>query len=137
MPHPNTGPEGQDLGTRLRQARQGRGWSLADAAEASSRRFRPSTLAAYERGERRVAVDVLYELARLYDIPISALCPPTTDETDVGQMVALQINQLPSPHRSLVASLVEQMLTDVTTGRQRGRQAQPAEPTSGPTSSSA
>lgn len=133
MPHPNIGPDGHDLGNRLRQARQGRGWSLADAAEASSRRFRPSTLAAYERAERRVAVDVLYELARLYDIPISALCPPAPDETDVGQIVAMQINQLPSPHRSLVASLVEQMLTDVTTGHRQGPQAQPPGPTQGPT----
>lgn len=99
------------LGSLLRQARRARGWSLADAVAVSDGTFKASTLAAYERGERRVPAHRLYELARLYGTPVSALYPPTGDLADQADLVE-QISHLPEPHRALLTALVERMLTD-------------------------
>lgn len=104
--------DGGEVGPRLRQARQDRGWSLAEAATASGERFKASTLAAYERGERRVTVDTLCALAELYETSVAGLLPPTAPPGTPGAELAERIGHLPRPHRRLVSSLVERMLRD-------------------------
>jgi transcriptional regulator with XRE-family HTH domain len=49
--------------------------SLKAAAVASAGRFRTSTLGAYERGERAMAVGRLPELAELYGVSVLDLLP--------------------------------------------------------------
>lgn len=102
----------EQLGRRVRHARRTRGWSLADAVATSGGRFRASTLAAYERGERRVPANTLYQLAQLYGTPVAALFPPTEDVLSGHLTLVEQIGHLPEPHQALVVALVERMLTD-------------------------
>ena len=58
----------EEVGAALRRAREARDLSLRDAARASSGAFRPSTLASYERSERKVPIERFFRLAFLYDI---------------------------------------------------------------------
>ena len=58
----------EEVGAALRRAREARDLSLRDAASASSGAFKPSTLASYERAERKVTVERFFQLAFLYDI---------------------------------------------------------------------
>lgn len=104
--------DAEAVGHRLRQARLDRGWSLAEAAGASGGRFKPSTLAAYERGDRRITADALYALARLYATPVAGLFPPVGPPSDGEAALIEQIGHLPGPHRDLLSSLVERMLLD-------------------------
>lgn len=63
-----------DLGARLRQARNARGWTQAQAAEALG--VARTTVTAMEKGERRVQPEELAELARLYGRKLSTLLRP-------------------------------------------------------------
>jgi transcriptional regulator with XRE-family HTH domain len=67
------------LGERLRQVRQSRHLSLTAVAERSGHEFKPSSLGAYERGERTISVLRLQQLARLYRVPVDQFLP-TEDE---------------------------------------------------------
>lgn len=107
--------EAEEVGRRLRHARQVRGWSLAEAASASAGRFKATTLAAYERGERRVTVDTLCALAVLYDAPLAGLIPAAAARGPDAAL-AERIGHLPRPHRRLVASLVDRMVADTRNG---------------------
>jgi transcriptional regulator with XRE-family HTH domain len=67
----------EEIGRRLREIRRQRGMSLKAAAASSQGRFRTSTLGAYERGERAMAVGRLPELADLYGVSVLDLLPDT------------------------------------------------------------
>ena len=58
----------EEVGVALRRAREARDLSLRDAASASPGAFKPSTLASYERAERKVTIERFFQLAFLYDI---------------------------------------------------------------------
>jgi transcriptional regulator with XRE-family HTH domain len=60
-----------DLGRRLREARKRRSLSLYDVGERMGLHF--STIAKYERGERRPDLQVLRELAAVYEVPLTEL----------------------------------------------------------------
>lgn len=59
------------LGERLRRLRLERNLSLYDVERLSGYHF--TTIGKYERGERRPSLEVLRELARLYQVPLSEL----------------------------------------------------------------
>jgi Helix-turn-helix len=61
------------LGRRLREARERRGWRLADVERISKRQIKASVLGAYERGERNLTVPKLYRLASFYGVSVLAL----------------------------------------------------------------
>jgi transcriptional regulator with XRE-family HTH domain len=63
------------LGRRLRDVRRQRGWSLHDVEVASEGEFKASALGTYERGDRRITLERLQRLARLYRIPVDLLLP--------------------------------------------------------------
>ena len=65
------------IGRRLRECRNGRGWSLARTEELSG--VNAVTLASWERGDRGVPVHKLAALAALYGIPVANLIPGATD----------------------------------------------------------
>lgn len=67
-----------DLGPRLREARQRRSLSLYEVGARTGLHF--STIAKYERGERRPDIDVLRELAGVYDTSLSALIGEPQDD---------------------------------------------------------
>lgn len=69
----------EELGRRLRAARQHRGMSLVDVQVRSRGRWTPGTLGAYERGSRSLRVHRLVELAELYEMPATLLLPKRSD----------------------------------------------------------
>ena len=64
------------LGARLRALRENAGLSIYDVARQTDREIKPSTLSAYERGERAVSVARLIRLAEIYGVSASDLLVP-------------------------------------------------------------
>ena len=58
----------REIGDVLRLARRARGLTLRNVSSLSSGRFKPSSLASYERGERALSVEKFLLLADFYDI---------------------------------------------------------------------
>jgi transcriptional regulator with XRE-family HTH domain len=73
------------LGYRLRDVRRQRGWSLHDVEVVSRGEFKASALGTYERGDRRITLERLQRLARLYRIPVDLMLP---DEDATGAPIA-------------------------------------------------
>jgi transcriptional regulator with XRE-family HTH domain len=65
----------RQLGQRLREVRTSRHLSLHAVASSSGQEFKPSSLGAYERGERTISMLRLQQLARLYRVPVDRLLP--------------------------------------------------------------
>jgi transcriptional regulator with XRE-family HTH domain len=66
------------VGRVLRDMRRNRGFTLREAATRSAGTFKPSVLAAYERGERRISLERFHALANVYDIPPERLLAEVT-----------------------------------------------------------
>ncbi|MDP9299313.1 MAG: helix-turn-helix domain-containing protein [Actinomycetota bacterium] len=58
-----------EIGRALRRARLARGSTLKQLAAASADRFKPTSVAGYERGERSISVVRFCELCRLFGVP--------------------------------------------------------------------
>jgi transcriptional regulator with XRE-family HTH domain len=56
-------------GSKIRQIREKNGDTLEDLAKKMNTHF--STLAKWERGERKITPELLEEVAKIYDVPIS------------------------------------------------------------------
>ena len=69
----------RELGARLRQIRQQKGYSLTMVEERSEEEFKASVLGAYERGERTIGVARLKRLAEHYRVPLEQLLPGAPD----------------------------------------------------------
>ena len=67
-----------EIGRAIRRARLDRGMTLKELAESSAGRFRPTSLAGYERGERTISVVRFCELCRLLDVPPGRLLQEIT-----------------------------------------------------------
>lgn len=55
-------------GNVLRQIRMGRSLSLRQVTVRSGGRFKPSSIASYERGERQISLERLFALADVYGV---------------------------------------------------------------------
>ena len=55
-------------GEVLRQVRAGRSLSLRQVTVRSGGRFKPSSVASYERGERQISLERLFALAEVYEV---------------------------------------------------------------------
>lgn len=62
-----------EIGRALRRARLARGMTLKQLSVASAGRFKPTSLAGYERGERSISVVRFCELCRLVGVPADRL----------------------------------------------------------------
>jgi transcriptional regulator with XRE-family HTH domain len=58
-----------EIGRALRRARRARGLTLRELMTVSGGRFKPTSVAGYERGERRITLSRFCELSWLYGIP--------------------------------------------------------------------
>ena len=58
-----------EIGRALRRARLAQGLTLKQLAVASAGRFKPTSVAGYERGERSISVVRFCELCRVYRVP--------------------------------------------------------------------
>lgn len=52
----------------MRQVRTGRSLSLRQVTVRSGGRFKPSSVASYERGERQISLERFFSLAEVYDV---------------------------------------------------------------------
>ncbi len=66
-------PSTSEVGARLRDLRQARGWTLRDVEERSDGRFTIGAVGAYERGTRMLSAERLVALCALYDVDPDAL----------------------------------------------------------------
>src|SRR5512141_3377511 len=57
---------GLAVGMALRRARQARGLTLRDISTLSGGRFKPTSIAGYERAERAISLDRFCDLCALY-----------------------------------------------------------------------
>ncbi|MBX6351306.1 MAG: helix-turn-helix transcriptional regulator [Clostridia bacterium] len=69
-----------DVGRRLRLLRQHRKLSLYDVERMTGYHY--STVGKYERGLRKPSVEVLRELARVYEVPLSDIIGEAGPEVD-------------------------------------------------------
>ncbi len=84
----------RDVGTRLRALREQRQMSLQDVETFSDGTFVPSTIGAYERGERAISLPRLHRLAGLYGVPVEQLVPASD-----GRSVAYRSSPITEPLR--------------------------------------
>ena len=80
-----------DLGKRLRELRERRGFSIYEVERRARLHF--STISKYERNERQPSIDVLQELADVYGVPLASIFAEHADFTGIplgrGNPVAL------------------------------------------------
>jgi transcriptional regulator with XRE-family HTH domain len=69
----------QIVGEVLRRARLSRGLTLRQVEQLSNGRFKPSSVAGYERAERRISVESFVELASTYGVPPERLLSQVLD----------------------------------------------------------
>ena len=62
-----------EIGRALRRARLARGLTLKQLAAASAGRFKPTSVAGYERGERSISVVRFCELCQIFGVPADRL----------------------------------------------------------------
>src|SRR5256885_10710020 len=62
-----------EIGRALRRTRLARGLTLKQLSVASAGRFKPTSVAGYERGERSISVVRFCELCRLLGVPLDRL----------------------------------------------------------------
>lgn len=72
-PEPDADASSTRIGERLRRAREARGLTLRDVADASGDAFQLATLSAWERGERRIGLPSLMWLADHYGMAVGSL----------------------------------------------------------------
>jgi len=115
------------LGAALRQARTSQGLTLRDAARAASGEIKPTTLASYERGERRVSVDRLFRLTALYRVSPVRLIADVLRRIEGREPIRVDVSKVRSlggPEAGIlegfirnVVMLRDQPMTDVVTLR--------------------
>jgi transcriptional regulator with XRE-family HTH domain len=102
------------IGQVLRQARLDRGLTLKDVARRSGNRFRPTSIAGYERAERSITVERFCDLARLYDVPPERLLTQAMRLREGRSPTAIDLTRvqgLPDPEGRLVAGFVDELLS--------------------------
>jgi len=62
-----------EAGKALRRARRARGLTLRQVSAISLGRFKPTSVAGYERGERSISLERFCELCQLYEVPPQTL----------------------------------------------------------------
>jgi transcriptional regulator with XRE-family HTH domain len=62
-------PIGREAGQALRAARRACGLTLRDVGSMTEGVFKPTAVAAYERGERRISLQRFCDLSVLYGVP--------------------------------------------------------------------
>ncbi|HEY8394262.1 MAG TPA: helix-turn-helix transcriptional regulator [Thermaerobacter sp.] len=92
-----------DLGRRLRRIRESRNLSIYDVERRTGMHF--STISKYERNERQPSLEMLRELAAVYQVPVAALIVDVRDlEAILPRRVAVITRQLLDRPELLLAS---------------------------------
>ncbi|HEX9123139.1 MAG TPA: helix-turn-helix domain-containing protein [Actinomycetota bacterium] len=101
------------VGRALRRARQSRGWTLREAAARSGSRFKPTSIAGYERGERAITVARFSDLCEVYGVEPDRLLAAVLKDAH-GEPPAVidltRIEEMDEPEGRLVASFVREVV---------------------------
>lgn len=103
---------GVEIGNRLRRARRARGFTLRDVSRLSKDKYKPTSVAGYERGERTISLERFCDLCQLYDVPPPAFLAEilrsakATPEPDIDVEV---LESLGSAEAALVSGFVREI----------------------------
>ena len=86
----------QEVGSALRRARKARDLSLRDVTRISSQRFKPSTLASYERADRPVSIDGFFRLTHLYGVSPVRLLADVVRRIEGRPRILIDVDRLRS-----------------------------------------
>lgn len=103
-----------EIGRALRRARIARGMTLRDLATASAGRFKPTSVAGYERGERSISLVRFCELCRMFDVPADRLLAEILRVTggETGLRIDLEhLERLGPSERELLSGFVHQVIS--------------------------
>lgn len=100
------------IGNGLRRARRGRDLTLRDVSRLSGGRYKPTSVAGYERGERAISLERFCDLCQIYGIPAHTLLaeilesvePTTEPHIDVAILESLE-----SVEAALVSGFVREI----------------------------
>jgi transcriptional regulator with XRE-family HTH domain len=101
-----------EVGRALRRARLARGLTLTQVATLSADRFRPTSIAGYERGERNISLNRFCELCRMYGVPADRLLAEILAATGDGTVPEIEldhIERLGPSERALLSGFVQQV----------------------------
>lgn len=102
-----------EIGRAIRRARRERGMTLKELADSSDGRFRPTSLAGYERGERTISVVRFCELCRLLDLQPGRLLQEITRTVYGDREPRIDLTKLEALHEpegELLAGFIKQVL---------------------------
>lgn len=112
-----------ETGRALRRARRARELTLRQVSALSEGRFKPTSVAGYERGERAISLERFCELCQLYDVAPEAVMAEIlraiagTPEPDIDLTL---LESLGSAEGALVAGFIRQIRSlrrEVPSGR--------------------
>ena len=83
-----------EIGRALRRARLARGSTLKELAVASAGRFKPTSVAGYERGERSISVIRFCELCRIFGVPADRLLGEVLRATQADPELMIDLTRL-------------------------------------------
>ena len=101
-----------ETGRALRRARRARELTLRQVSALSEGRFKPTSVAGYERGERAISLERFCELCQLYDVAPQAILAEVvrsiagTPEPDIDLTL---LESLGSAEGALVAGFIRQI----------------------------
>lgn len=101
-----------EIGRALRRARRDRDLTLRQVSTASEGRFKPTSVAGYERGERSITLERFCDLCRLYGVPPQTLLAEIMSavEADREPYIDLTALEAMGPAKSeLVSGFVRQI----------------------------
>jgi transcriptional regulator with XRE-family HTH domain len=103
----------QHIGVTLRDARRRRDLTLRDVSNLSGGRFKPTSVAGYERGERAISLERFIELAKLYRVPPHLLVAEIVRAIDAvspqPDVDLIELESSESTEEALVAGFVRQI----------------------------
>jgi transcriptional regulator with XRE-family HTH domain len=102
----------QEVGIALRRARHARGLTLRQVAARTDERFKPTSVAGYERGERSISLERFCELCELYSVaPYAVLTDvwrslhrPLEPDIDLSRLESLG-----SPEAALIGGFIRRI----------------------------
>jgi len=101
-----------EIGTALRRARGARDLTLRQVSSMTRGRFKATSVAAYERGERTISLERFIELCDLYGIPAQAMLSEILGPLNVRSVAVIDRDLLESSlsaEASLISGFVRQV----------------------------
>lgn len=105
-----------EIGRALRRARGARDLTLREVSDMTMGRFKSTSVAAYERGERTISLERFIELCDLYGIPAQAMLAEILRPENARSVASIDRELLEST-RSTEASLISGFVRQIASLR--------------------